>query len=151
MKKTTYLKQKTEKKIVIRHYMFEILIFLLFTIVLYDSFSHKTPFYYICFLLFGSLLGWFFSIVERVKHNSENGIFIIDSTPIAFIMTIFLILIRYVWGRSILEFANVVWTTDALYLIFIGIYWSRLKNTVRQIDETIYEWISKEETSSHPE
>ncbi|MEE4264066.1 MAG: hypothetical protein V2I56_15365 [Desulfobacteraceae bacterium] len=65
------------------------------------------------------------------------------------VITLLLLSIRFVWGRSILEFADVMWTTDALYLFFIGIYWSKWRGMVRQMDEIIYGWLSVKENPSN--
>ena len=148
-KKDTYLKQRADKKLIIRHYLFQALIVLMFAIVLYDSFKHQTPFYYICFLLLGLFIGRIFSLTERVKHTGESETFTITSSYLSLFITLLLLSIRFVWGRSILEFANVYWTTDALYLFFIGIYWSKLKSMIRQIDEIIYGWLKVKENPSN--
>lgn len=120
----------------------------MFFIVLYDSFKHNTPFYYICFLLFGLFIGQILSIVDRVKHSGKDGTFTVASSPFSIIVTLLLLSIRFVWGRHLLEVAHVVWTTDALYLIFIGIYWSKWKSMIRQMDEIICGWLDSKEDSS---
>jgi hypothetical protein len=148
-KRHNYLKQKADKRLLLRNYVFQALIFLLFLIVLYDSFIHKTPFYYICFLLLGLFIGKVLSIADRVKQSEEDGTFTVISTPYGIIITLFLLSFRFFWGRQILDFANVLYATDALYLLFIGIYWSKWKSTLRQMDEIIYGWLSNKEDSSN--
>ena len=148
-KKNYYLKQKADKSLLIRYYVLQALILLMFFIVLYDSFIHNLPFYYICFLLFGLFIGRIVSIADQVKHNRGKEHFTIDSSPFSLIITLLLLSIRFVWGRQILDFADVLWTTDALYLIFIGIYWSKWKSMLRQMDEIIYGWLSNKEDSSN--
>jgi len=147
-KKKTYLKQRTEKKMLIRQYALQMLILFMFAIVLYDSFKHQTPFYYICFLLLGLFIGRIFSLTDRVKLASESETFIITTSSFSLIITLILLSFRFVWGRSTLQFANVLWSTDALYLLFIGIYWSKLKSMVSQIDEIIYGWLKVKEDPS---
>ena len=148
-KKYKFLKQKADKKLRLRHYIFHGLILLMFLIVLYDSFIHKTPFYYICFLLFGLFIGRIVSIADRVKNSGEKGNFTIESSPYGLIITLLLLSVRFVWGRHLLDFANVLWTTDALYLTFIGIYWSKWRSMLRQMDEIICGWLSNKEDSSN--
>ena len=146
--KKKFLKEKADKGLLIRHYVFRGLILLMFLIVLYDSFIHDIPFYYIGFLLFGIFIGRIVSSVNKVKPNKVKGYLTMDTSPIGFIATLLLLLIRFIWGRHMLDVANVVWATDALYLIFIGIYWSQWKSMVRQMDEIIYGWLTKNEDSS---
>jgi hypothetical protein len=84
-----------------------------------------------------------------VKHGGKSGTFMIAPNAFSLVITLLLLSIRFVWGRSILEFANIHWTTDALYLFFIGSYWSKLKSIVRQMDEIIYGWLSVKENPSN--
>jgi uncharacterized membrane protein len=148
-KKETYLKQKADKKMIIRHYVLQGLIVLMFAIVLYDSFKHQTPFYYICFLLLGLFIGRIFSLTDRVNHASDSETFIITTSSVGLFITLFLLSMRFIWGRSILQYANILWATDALYLFFIGIYWSKLKSMVKQMDEIIYGWLRVKGDLSH--
>ena len=139
--KDKYLKQRADKKLIVRHHVLQALIAFMFVIVLHDSFRHQTPFYYIFFLLLGLLIGRILSITDRVKHSSKSDTFMIAPNALSLVITLLLLSIRFVWGRSLLGFADVMWTTDALYLYFIGIYWSKWRGMVRQMDEIIYGWI----------
>jgi len=141
--KDKYLKQRADKKLIVQHHVLQALIVFMFVIVLYDSFRHQTPFYYICFLLLGLLVGRIFSITDRVKHGDKSGTFMIAPNAFSLVITLLLLSIRFAWGRSILRLADVMWTTDALYLFFIGIYWSKWRGMVRQMDEIIYGWIKE--------
>ena len=141
-KKSSYLREKADKKLRWRNRIFLTLIAVMFMVVLYDSFTHNTPFYYICFLFLGLMIGLLISITDRVKHNVTDGAFTVESGPISIIFTLLLLALRFLWGRQLLETAHVVWTTDALYLVFIGIYWSRWKSIVIQMDEIVYGWLS---------
>ena len=68
----------------------------------------------------------------------EKQILSLEVHPIGKILTIVLLLVRYLAGKVILEQFNIIWITDALYLIFIGIYLAKIKNIFRQIDEQLY-------------
>jgi hypothetical protein len=148
-RKETFLKQRADKKLIIRHYGFQALVLFMFAIVLYDSFKHQTPFYYICFLLLGLFIGRVLSITDRVKHGDETGKFTITSNAVGLIITLLLLSIRFIWGRQLLELAHIHWTTDALYLLFIGIYGSKIKSMARQMDEIIYGWFGEKEESAN--
>jgi uncharacterized membrane protein YqgA involved in biofilm formation len=78
--KDKYLKQRSDKKLILRHHVLQALIVFMFVIVLHDSFRHQTPFYYICFLLLGLLIGRIFSITDRVKRCGKYRTFMI--TPV---------------------------------------------------------------------
>ena len=147
-RKDKYLKQKADKSLLIRYYVLQALILIMFFIVLYDSFIHNTPLYYVCYYFLGLFIGKIFSIADRVKHSGEDQTFTVASSPYSIITTLLLLSIRFVWGRQLLEFAHVVWTTDALYLIFIGIYWSKWKSIIEQMDDIIYGWLSIKQGSS---
>ena len=132
----------------LRNYIFRALVAFMAMIVLYDSFIHNTPLYYVCYYLLGLFVGKIISIADRVKHSDEDETFTVASSPFSIVITLILLSIRFVWGRQILDVAHVAWTTDALYLIFIGIYWSKWKSMVRQMDDIIYGWLSSKEDSS---
>ena len=143
--KKKYLKNKAGKELVLRQIIFQIMIILMFLVVIYDSFRNSVPFYYICFLLLGLLVGRILSIADKVKHGEEDGKFTIESSLLSLIILMVLLSIRFFFGRHLLSLANVVWITDALYLFFIGVYWSKLKSMVRQMDEIIYGILEKRE------
>ena len=131
-----------------RNYLFRALVAFMVVVVLYDSFIHNTPLYYVCYYFLGLFVGKIFSIADRVKHNGEDGTFTVASSPFSIIVTLLLLSIRFVWGRQLLDLAHVAWTTDALYLIFIGIYRSKWKTMIKQMDDVIYGWLSSKENSS---
>ncbi len=143
--KTHYLTQKSDKKLVARHYILQAIMIVMFSIVLYDSIIHKTPFYYICFFFLGVFVGRLIAGVERVIHVKEHGKFVMESNYISILVLLLLLLVRFYIGRYVLDLAHVIWTTDAIYLLFTGIYWSKVQNTVRQIDEITYGWLKEKE------
>ncbi len=140
-RKTRFLKEKADKKLIVRHYLFQALIILMFAVVLYDSFTSEIPFYYICYLLLGLLVGRILSVAEKVKHSEENDSFTIELSTANFIIVLVLLSGRFIFGKYLLDLAHVLWATDALYLIYIGIYWAKSKSVVRQVDEMIYGFI----------
>ena len=81
-KKNVYLKQKADKKLLLRNYIFRALVALMVIIVLYDSFIHNTPLYYVCYYFFGLLVGKIVSIADRVKHRGEDQTFTIALKPV---------------------------------------------------------------------
>jgi uncharacterized membrane protein YqgA involved in biofilm formation len=87
-KKVYYLKQKADKKVLRRHYIFQALILLMFLIVLYDALKNNTPLYYICFFLLGSVVGRIFSFTDKVTHSTEVGKFTVEVSPYGIVITL---------------------------------------------------------------
>ena len=109
--------------------------------VLHDSFKHELPFYYILFLLAGLIIGRLVSHLQKVSRKEEEHVLTIESNQFAIFATIILISIRYFAGKIILDQFNVVWISDAILLMFIGIYYAKLKNIFKQIDERVYTYL----------
>ena len=59
------------KKLLRRSNVFRTLVAIMFFVVLYDSFTHNKPFYYICFLILGVLIGQIISITDRVSLEHQ--------------------------------------------------------------------------------
>ena len=62
-------------------------------------------------------------------------------------------ILRFFAGVLILDKFSVIWATDALYLIFIGVYYTRRRDMIKQIDERVYSYLfekeNKEKESHH--
>ena len=93
-------------------------------IVLHDSFVHDLPFYYILYTLGGIVIGRIVSFSQKVSDKEGGDLLTIEANPLAVIITILLLVFRHFAGRIILEQFNIIWITDAIYLLFIGIYYS---------------------------
>ena len=135
-------KQRTDRRIKVFTRILLSLMTLLFGIVLYDSFVHSLPFYYILFWFSGLIIGRIVAATQKVFKKEEKNKFTITMKPTGIIFTIILFTIRFFAGVILLEEMNVIWATDALYLLFVGIYFSRRKDLIRQIDEEVYAIIS---------
>ena len=133
-----FQKKRTDRKIKIFRWINSSMLLFMFVIVLHDSFVHNLPFYYILYMLGGLGIGWIVSSFQKVSVKEGEELLTLETSPISTIITILLLVFRHFAGRIILEQFNVVWIADAIYLIFIGIYYSRLKNIINQIDERLY-------------
>ena len=133
-----FQKKHTDKKIKIFRWINSSMLLFMFVIVLHDSFVHNLPFYYILYMLGGLGIGWIVSSFQKVSVKEGEELLTLETSPISTIISILLFGFRHFAGRIILEQFNVVWIADAIYLIFIGIYYSRLKNIINQIDERLY-------------
>ena len=141
--KKTYIKQKAETKLKRKRYLLNGLMFLLAMVVLYDSIEHGTPLYYIVFFWMGLFVGRVFVRLMRVEHKSPSDEITLISNRWSLVLTVVLLLLRIFVARQFLEMAHVVYASDAVYLFFIGLYRSKIKGLIFQIDEIVYRWISK--------
>jgi hypothetical protein len=139
--RTQFRKKHTDSKIKISGRIYILLVVIMFGIVIRDSFIHDLPFYYILYTLFGSVIGHLVGLTQKVVITEDQKTLSLKVKPIGMILTILLLLIRYFAGTIILEEFNVIWATDAIYLLFIGIYFSKVKNMMKQIDEHVYKYI----------
>lgn len=78
-------------------------------------------------------------VVERTEETNE---FVLNTNKWDLVFTVVLILFRFVYGIAFLESINIVWASDAIYLFFIGIYRSKWKGVVKQIDEIVYQMVA---------
>ena len=139
MRKTTqYRKKYASKKVKVTHRINIGLILFMFAVVIHDSFVHDLPFYYVLFILAGLIIGSLISKTQKISVKEEEKIITVDSSTVGTIITLALLGVRFFAGKLILDEYSVVWTTDAIYLFFIGIYYSKIKNIIRQIDERVY-------------
>lgn len=123
--------------------LFRFLMLFMLLIVLYDSFVHLTPLYYYLFFLAGLFFGKIFSVDMRVEQDEDNDTIHLLTGWIYIVLTISLLVFRYFAGQFVLESFQVVWATDAMYLFLIGIYRAKWKGILRQIDDLIYNRVSK--------
>lgn len=141
--KKTYIKSKAETKLKRKRYLLNGLMFLLAMVVLYDSIEHGTPLYYIVFFWIGLFIGRVFVRLMRVEHESPSDEITLISNRWSLVLTVLLLLFRIFVARQFLEMAHVVYASDAVYLFFIGLYRSKIKGLIFQIDEIVYRWILK--------
>ena len=141
--KKKYIKDRSNRKIRRLNHFLLAAMYLMAFIVLYDSYIHRTPLFYVVFYFAGLVVGRIFRYVMVVERVEETNELVLKTNRWDLVLTILLILFRFVYGIAFLESMHVVWASDALYLFFIGVYRSKWKGMVRQIDEIAYQWISK--------
>ena len=139
--KRQFHKKETDAKVKVFNRVFIGLMLFLFGIVLYDSFIHALPFYYILFFFGGILIGRFVAITQQIEKKDSNKKLTIKVRPIGILLTVLLLIIRLFAGKLILDEFHVIWATDALYLIFIGVYYKRRRDMLKQIDERVYTYL----------
>ena len=148
MSKIKQFHQKhTDKKIKLTGRAYFFLILFMFVIVIHDSFIHELPFYYILFAIVGLLVGRFVAQTQKVMISEDEKTLILKVKPIGMVITILLIVLRYFAGKMILQEFNVVWAMDGVYLFFIGVYFAKVKNMFKQIDERFYVYLFDDKNS----
>ena len=141
--KKEFILKRADRRIKRFRLVFRLIILVMSLVVLYDSFKHELPFYYILFLLLGVVVGRIYNYTHRVEFDQESLEVSLNTNRWSLVLLILVIVIRFVLGKRFLESINVFWAGDALYLFFIGVYHSRLKGIVRQIDEIYYGLMQK--------
>ena len=143
--KKEYLTERVEKKILIMHHLLRVIILIMSGIVLYDSFYIDIPFYFILFFFGGRIIGRFYKYIIRIDHIEESNSFTITISRINIIITLLLIVIRFILGKWILDLMHIVQYADAIYLFFIGINYSKWRSIIVQLDNKVYQKLSKDE------
>lgn len=143
MSRRKFIKNHANKRLLRMKLIIRIVILIMGVIVLYDAFIYKTPLYYMLFWLCGALLGNFFNISYKVIINEESLKISLTNNFWSIVFLVLILLIRFVIGKSVLQSFNVVLITDALYLFSMGIYYSKWKVIIKQIDNLYYQILSK--------
>jgi hypothetical protein len=113
--------------------------------VIHDSFVHATPLYYVLFMFAGMFAGKVYDYTYSIESVSDK--IKIRSNRWNIILTVILILLRFFFGKFLLESIHVVWVYDAIYLFFIGLYHTKLIIFVKQIDNIVYKELYKLKSS----
>ena len=136
-----FIRKKADQRIRRLRQVIRIIILGMSLVVLYDSFMYELPFYYILFLLLGILIGKIYNYTYRVELKEDSMEVTLKTNRWSIVILIIVLVFRFLLGRELLESFNIIWAGDALYLLFIGIYRSRWKAIIRQIDEIYYNLI----------
>ena len=144
MSKSRELRRKyTDKRIRKSRRINILLIIVMSVIVIYDSFIHDLPFYYILYFLAGLIIGHFLSFTETVLLLEDGKTMTLRRSWLSVVVNIILLVVRFFLGKILLLEFSVVWIMDAIYLFFIGIYFAKLKGLIRQVNEQFYIYLYK--------
>ena len=135
-----YIKHRVDRRLRRLNRILLVLITAMLAHVVYDAFVFKTPLYYIGFALGGYLVGGIFRRTALVQFKMETESFEFTTSAVYVLLTFLLLVFRYAFGTSLLATFHVVYTSDALYLFFIGIYYSKWRMVLKKIDEVIYQY-----------
>jgi len=137
--KREFITQLADKRIKRSTLIIQVAILVMILIVLYDSTVFRTPLYYIIFALVGAIVGKLFFFSHKVQVNEENLELTLTTNRGSIVLLILMIAVRFIIGRQVLESFHVIEISDALYLFFIGIYYTKWKVIINQIDELYYQ------------
>ncbi|THD66453.1 hypothetical protein E7Z59_11645 [Robertkochia marina] len=139
--KKQFLKSIEDKKLKRVNRISRLLILVLGGIVIYNSYQHATPFYYILFFFAGTLVSTIYNYIYSVEVQS-NAIRL-RSSRWNIAVTLLLLILRFGVAVPILEQIHVTWTYDAIFLFFIGLNVRKRKIIIRQIDNEVYKELLK--------
>lgn len=131
--------QYLHKKIILIQILYLLLVIYLFGTVLYDSFVHALPFYYVLFFILGRLLGWVFHYTQVMRWDmvDEKVVKTQNKTALA-------IFISFMLFRLFILPSAVEWTihprllSDALFLVSAGIFYSAIRIYSKQLNELVW-------------
>ena len=129
-------------------WMFRILILILSGLVAYDAWVYQTPLYYLLFAFVGALAGRLYRFAYKVKHDKETGKFTMDSNVLTIVLSLGLILFRFFYAEKVLESMHVRWVNDGIYLLLIGLNWSKLKVISQQVEDSAIELFRSRNTKN---
>ena len=139
--KNKILRSTADKKLLRTNRILRLLILIMGVTVIYNSYQHATPLYYILFFIAGMMVSTVYNYIYTVKHEDRKIKIRANKWNIA--LTVALIALRFFIGVSILESVQVTWAYDALILFFLGLYFRKIRIIIRQIDNMVYEELFK--------
>lgn len=137
-KKRQFYKDYMDRKLRVTNRLLMAMIAFMFVSVIYDSFVHDLPFYYILFTVGGLLLGRVFLLTRNVRLREEDRIITQEYGIVGLVFLTLVLIFRFFVGDYIYAEFNVVYISDALYLTFIGFYFERIYNSQKQIDQIAF-------------
>ena len=120
-----------------------VLILGMFGIVLHDSFVHGLPFHYVLYAIAGVFVGRIYRHTNKVRYSEEDETIREQGSVAGIVIAVIVLSTRFFAGAWVLEEFHVIYFSDALYLFFIGMHYSRVHSSARQIDEMVYQYVIK--------
>jgi len=135
--KREYYKNYVDGKTRIRKLIYFLIPLIAFCIVLYDSFVNELPFYYILFFFIGGFMSLILKNTQKVKFR-EDGKLTINRNFVGLSIIVIVIILRVFLFPRILTELNVVFVSDALFLILIGWFFGRISLLSDKIEEKAF-------------
>lgn len=133
-----------DKRITLIQLLYIFLVLYLFGSVIYDSFIHDLPFYYILFFILGRLLGVIFRYTQVLQWDEDTGKIIRVQDTTALILFITFMLFRIFALPGAIEWViHPHLLSDALFLISAGVFYSGIIVFGKQFNSLLVEECSK--------
>lgn len=130
------IEQLLHKKIITIRVLYLLLIIYLLSSVLYDSFVHEVPFYYILFFILGRLLGWILKYTQVLQWDEEERKVVKTQDKIALVIFIGFMLFRlFVLPSAVEWMIHPRLLSDALFLISAGVFYSGISIYTKQLND----------------
>ncbi len=133
-----YYKEFVHRRTRLRTLIYFIIVIVLFSVVLYDSYTKSIPFHYILFLIGGRTLNLFMGKTQKVKWDETEKKVIIKNNFAGIVVLVGFIFLRVLFLPQILTELSVVLVSDALLLVIMGWYSGRIRLAFRQIESKVF-------------
>ena len=141
--KKKVIKQNADKRLLRVNLILKSIILLMAVLVIYDAIVYKTPFYYIGFYFAGYVVGKLYTKTLHIDYNTERESLTLSNNWFNVAVTLFFVLVRFYLGKLVLQSFHVIFISDAIYLFFIGLYYSKWRVVLNKIDTVIYNYANK--------
>ena len=131
-------KNYVDKKIKIARAVFTLMFVVMFEIILYDSFVNNLPFHYILFFILGGLISLIFKKTQKIYWSKEDQKMVKKMNFFGILLLIVIIVVRNLLLPKFLRALNLVYISDALLLIAIGIFFGRIHTISKHIEEIVF-------------
>jgi len=137
--KRQFYNRHVDKKIKISIALFGISFIVMLAFVLYDSFNHGLPFHYILFFFVGILFSLFLRKVIGVEWDSESQKVMRKRNILAFVAMLLIMGMRRFLFPWLLSSLHVVFVSDALMLVAVGLFFGRAHSLARQSEDVVFD------------
>jgi hypothetical protein len=136
--KREYYKKYVDGRTRIRRLIYLLILLVSFCIVMYDSFVNDLPFHYILFFFLGRFMSMILKTTHKVRQKETDGRFTVERNLTGFLIIIIVLLLRIFLFPRILTKLNVVFVSDAVFLIVSGWFLGRINMMSDKIEEKVF-------------
>ncbi len=133
-----FYKNYVGKRVQIPRFIFISMIVIMFGITLYDSFTNNLPFYYVLFFLLGYFISLSFKKTQKIYWDETGQKIMRRMGFFGFLLILTLILARKLVFPEMFREFSVIYITDAILLISLGVFSGRIHILSKQIEEITF-------------
>ncbi len=136
MKKARFKKQEIGRSIRFTYIFYILIATYLFTTILYDSYIHNIPLYYVLFFIFGKFIGQIYNRTQSLEWNEEKNLIVTHYDRVGIVLLFAFIVYKSFFLDSFVKSGlHPIYFTDAIALITLGTLHTKLRVYAAQIDE----------------